>query len=300
MVSTLETRTPTRTETAKPDIRRTLRLIGEELDIPIAVRPWWGSRRRGDRRHHKACGSGLGWQNQCWRCGTFLGPEDIGIRHDRHYVCPGRSSYYDMRWPEVQRRVVVVWEGGCGMTPGQSGRRTHVHRLSLDVLDRGATAFLLRVTLGPRSVHFVVGKDDGAPFVAGVSKKATTLEDAFGWMMPAAVHRAIAGGKDVKRQGDWFFVPLGREPRPSRTDYQPRRNRRLADAGPGLGRETRHVGDCVAFLSVLDAPSYVSPVVKGTVTAPDHPPLTLEDWHVAMRRRALPGHDGSGRGAVDD
>ena len=296
MVSTLEIRTPTRTETAKPDIRRTLRLIGEELEIPIAVRPWWGSARRGLRMSHTACGfeifpPGL----HCWICRKrHLAPWEVSTWRDGRWVCP------DMRWPEVEGGVVVLWEGLCGAK--LRIRREHVHRQSLEVLDRGATAFLLRVTVGHRSVHFVVGKDGGAPFVTAVSKTATTLEDAFRWMMPAAVQRAIAEGKDVKRQGDWFFVPFGREPRPTRYDYQPRRDWPLATAGPSLGRqfETRHIGDFVAYLSILEAPGYVSPVVKGTVTAPDHPPLRLdEEWHVAMRRRALPGNYAR-RSAVDD
>ncbi|KKL11268.1 hypothetical protein LCGC14_2547520, partial [marine sediment metagenome] len=88
-------------------------------------------------------------------------------------------------------------EGLCGAK--LRIRREHVHRQSLEILDRGATAFLLRVTVGHRSVHFVVGKDGGAPFVTAVSKTATTLEDAFRWMMPAAVQRAIAEGKGPHR-----------------------------------------------------------------------------------------------------
>ena len=303
MVSTLETRTPIPTEAAKPDIRRILRLIGEELEIPIAVRPWWGSRRRGLRMRHKGCGTEIfpSERPHCWTCGKNLGRLEVSTWHDGRWVCPAGSNYYDKRWPEVESGVVVLWEGQCGVKNGQKGRGTHLHRQSLEILDRGATAFLLRVTVGHGSLNFVVGRDGGAPFVTAVSKAATTLEDAFRWMMPKAVQHAVDAGIDVKRQGDWFFVPLGREPRPDRADYQPQPNRPLATEGPRSHRlyRTRHVGDCVAYLSILEAPGYVSPVVKGTVTAPDHPPLTLEDWHVGMRRRAL-RNDGRGRSAVDD
>ena len=54
------------------------------------------------------------------------------------------------------------------------------------------------------------------PFVVALPRKCESIEDAYASLMPEQVKQAIAEGKDVKRQGEWYFIPK---------DYKPREDR---------------------------------------------------------------------------
>ena len=84
----------------------------------------------------------------------------------------------------------------------------------VEVVDRQGNAVLLRIhtTIGylPTWRHFLVGQDSNnqaQPFITQVFRKLQTVEEAFESLMPKAVKKAKAKGLEVKRQGDWFFVP---------------------------------------------------------------------------------------------
>jgi hypothetical protein len=58
--------------------------------------------------------------------------------------------------------------------------------------------------------HYLIGVDNGHPWIAQVSKNIDSLAEAVEKLKPAAVKRAEAKGLKVKRQGDWFFIPVKR------------------------------------------------------------------------------------------
>lgn len=45
------------------------------------------------------------------------------------------------------------------------------------------------------------------PFIVKLPHAVQTIKEAYDSLMPQAVKEAIAGGKQVQRQGEWFFIP---------------------------------------------------------------------------------------------
>lgn len=289
MVTTLDTR---QVETRQI----TLEELGEELGIPIKVRPWWGSLRAQPRRVHRECGSELnvyGARDFCPSCHTLLKPEEIELWPARsEWECPGGPTYGRIKRPEVQSGVVIIWEGPC-RHPG------HTHRQSVKVIDvdADAKAMILRCAASATPSHFLIGMDSGHPFVTPVLRRLTTVQDAFDWLVPNKVREALVLGVDVKRQGDWFFIPT-EEPKfwNHRKPFYPHetgvlyRHRAL-----WYGDTTRHTANLIVYKSFLGLP-HKAPVVKGDVRAPDHPTLHLETWHVGIRTRSTPGGSRDGPG----
>lgn len=175
----------------------------------------------------------------------------------------------------------------------------------IEVLDVGEDALLARFGSEVGTQHFIFGKDGnlGQPFMTQVGRKVRTLMDAFDSLMPKIVKEAIAQGLDVKRQGDWFFIPV-KEP-VCKKSYDAKWYRNLEGQRIDTGlrpdvlytdwrfHETRHtVRGEIIFRST--GRHYV----RGTVDAPDHPPLSLglQRWHLAVRRNSLNWENSRQRG----
>jgi hypothetical protein len=166
---------------------------------------------------------------------------------------------------------------------------------------------LIRITVSTYPSHFLIGMDDGQPFVTPVNRKPRTVQDAFDWLMPNKVREAYALGLDVKRQGDWFFIPTAREPQICRRVwnnalppmYSPFKQKTLYRGAPLIyGARTRHTGGLVVYQTVA-ALAYHVPFVRGNVKAPNHPVLHLGTWHIAVRTRSTPGGNRDGQPGVD-
>ena len=291
MVTAVETRV---------DRPMTLEEVGKELGIPIKVRPWWGSRRALNEPIHEACGTEVldAWHRErrrvepwCGKCGRFVERREVKIKSVKHtWLCP-RISY-----PQTENGAVVFWEGNCGL-------KGHNHCQSIEVVDVSDGAMVVAVRAGNGVYvcgrNFLIAKDDGRPFATALTRRILTVQDAYDWLVPKFVREAYIVGKDVKRQGDWFFVPSDVDPV---NQYRSDSDIRVSGSDPELfynrlyervhltysGVQTRHVGEQVVYRSLLGA-SYGAPRVKGEVTAPDHPPLELEGWHIGVRRRTAPG-----------
>jgi len=280
----------------------TLEELGVELGIPIKMRPWWGSRRARNEQVHTVCGTEVYdvWDIQrrivapyCPKCNSFLKPSNVAIRHVSHtWICP-RVAY-----PMVEDDAVVFWAGECGLGG-------HNHGQSIEVVDTSESGLVVGIRAGITGRNFLVAKDDGHPFATALPRKIKTVQDAFDWLVPKFVRDAYILGKDVKRQGDWFFVPSDVDPV---NQYRSDSDIRVVGSDPELwfnglyehvhliysGVQTRHVGEQVVYRSLLGA-SYGAPRVKGEVVAPDHPPMNLESWHIGVRRRSAPGTNGDSR-----
>ena len=192
-----------------------------------------------------------------------------------------------MKWPAVEKDTVVMWEGPC--RDSYNGRY-HKHSQELEVLDLSDVAMLVRVSVAKHRLTFLIGRDDGHPFVTVVTRNQVTVTQAYDYLVPKPVWEAQMHGFSVPRQGDWHFVPREfwtlrpvkeSEPIPVPRSFLSRR------ALPDLGvvyswvplDRTRHLAERVIFIADY------RPLVKGAVTAPDHPVLELETWHVAIRNR---------------
>lgn len=271
----------------------TLPEIGERIGIPIEVRPWWGSRRQRASRYHRKCGDFLGLIDRyCPHCHEPVRPKDVELRQrwPRRWLCPGEYSYARVKWPEIQNGTVVLWEGPCR---DRYNGRFHKHRQELEVLDVADQALLLKATVSWNSSHFLIGIDDGHSFVTLVVRRCTTVQDAFDWLVPNKVREAMILGLDVKRQGDWFFIPSEKPPRihPHGDEMRwlsPSLRKNALYRGVPLAyrfEQTRHTGGLVVYQSVQRLP-YPAPLVKGNVKAPGHPTLHLNTWHIGIRRRS--------------
>lgn len=291
----------------------TLEELGGMIGIPIKVRPWWGSIRERTRLVHKQCGDLVHPNNFsrvyffCPKCNERLEAEDTERRYvfSREWPCPGGSYHNQIKWPEIRNGIIIIWEGPCRARPGK--RSTfHNHRQTVEVLDIDGQIMLVSIRVSGAWSNFLVGMDDEHPFVRPVRRRETTVQDALTWLVPNKVREAFMLGLDVKRQGDWYFIPVQHAPKLN-DGYGPwvplaspdmRGGKIYRGAALVYGEQTRHTGGLVVYQSVLGLP-YPAPFVKGVVKAPDHPPLRLNGWHMAIRqRRATWGRRESG-GAVD-
>ncbi len=58
---------------------------------------------------------------------------------------------------------------------------------------------------------YLCGWDDEQLFAVRVPLRVTTVSAAIAWLMPSAVASAVNAGKDVRRQGDFFFIQRARK-----------------------------------------------------------------------------------------
>lgn len=293
----------------------TLPELGAMVGVPIKVRPWWGSVREPDPLFHTVCNHQLemirdnqwNWVPFCPECKYAVRVEHIfSKRGSRRVICPAGWNYNEIKEPEIQKGVVVLWEGKCG-------HPRHKHSQKIEVLSVAQGAILLKISMGTVGVTtrpFLIGVDEGHPFVTRVHKNPTTVEEAFDWLTPVMVKRARSAGLKVLRQGDWHFIPTSREPKVDKVHIQGDRLYFRNRAGVLVqlfyarflyrsmqliyGDETRHRGQYVVYQTVPGL-AHTAPIVKGKVTAPNHAPLHLPDWHIAVRNRSTNG----GRSGVD-
>lgn len=232
--------------------------LGAALGVPVKVRPWWGS-CRGDKSF---------WYRQ--------------------WFCSARGDYYSRTPPRVVGRVIVVHVGRCGVKWGDS---THKHRQWVNVVSvqRGAMLLEICVGAGPDGYHqssrFLIGVDGARPYVVHVGR-LDSVEEAFQWLKPAEVIRAERLGLDVKRQGEWFFIP-STEPKRSLLEFQYNGMEGHAlYSFPYPPRPTRHYAEEIVHSA------HCQHRVRGRVHSPDHEDLVLEDWHTAVQNTTRDRHGG--------
>lgn len=123
--------------------------------------------------------------------------------------------------------------------------------------------------------HYLIGLD-AAPFIAQVSSNVDDLAVALEKLKPAEVRRAEAEGAQITRQGDWFFIPVPREPR--------------GEVQASIALDDDHIAD--EFVGLKTA-AYV----RGLVSHKQHTAIHLDGWHKAVRNNAIRIGYLSGRGA---
>lgn len=276
MVTAVKTREPVE---AQP---MTLQELGEMIGVPVVVRPWWGSVRRSLRQQLMRV--------ELNRDGAIVASEPVGKAKVLHlnWECPadGRNR---KKPPEVRNGEIVLWEGRCGC----SGH-THAQTIGIKSVARRAMLVSLHLT-GSAKTCYLLGVDGERPYVVQVTRRPDTVKEALDWLMPKIVRRAIAQGLDVKRQGDWYFIPTNKEPKRHNQGINvpgasPALKTNILYRGANLVysiAQTRHQGGLVVYQSVLGLPC-VAPFVKGNVKAPDHDTLHLRSWHIAVRNRSHP------------
>jgi hypothetical protein len=271
---------------------------GQRIGVPVIIRPWWGSCRRLFERRHKKCGKRVyqDWYRRfrCFNCGISVEEKETEVirLEPGEWICPARDRQA-IKWPLVDHDRVIMWEGRCGARYGAGQRKRynsdiHIHSQQIEVLDVSTTAMLVLISVVKHRLRFLIGMDDGHPFVHVVNRRQNTVEKAFDYMMPLPVFNAQMHGCDVKRQGDWFFVPRsffrGRQIANEEKRLRPWPGNWDAESGVDYGTiytwapldSSRHLAERLIH-------TWPYNLVKGSVTAPDHPTLQMEDWHCAIR-----------------
>ena len=275
--------------------------FGELLGIPITVRPWWGSVRRRGRRFHKKCGNPLSETvpGYCLECHKGVDGGEVLIKEfEREWLCSVDGS--SIKAPEVQKGRIILWEGPCGH---HSHNRKIPHSQETKIRDVQDRVMLISIWVRQYFSNWLIGVDGRAPFVVPILRRHMKVQEAFDWLMPVKVKRAIATGLEVKRQGDWFFIPVSDEPKHcelrafARTwqESVPFSNPPLArhvlyeDVSLIYGEQTRHRAEQAVYNAVVGIPHVCAPFVRGRVYAPDHEDLQLESWYLAVRNKCSTG-----------
>jgi hypothetical protein len=124
----------------------------------------------------------------------------------------------------------------------------------------------------PALRRFLVGMDEAHLFVAQLTTKAETVEQAHEGLRPAVLRER----PEKFRQGEWFFVPITPDEREQigKTSY--RFFERNARIGRHLSRRGRsHNAEQLVQLRQGAGPAEF---VRGRVRHPDHATLELETW----------------------
>ena len=119
------------------------------------------------------------------------------------------------------------------------------------------------------------------PFLSKLSRPATSIADAYASLKPKEVSDAERFlGKEVPRQGEWFFIPVIGEFKQAKVLNRWGRGR-PADAEATLSSK----GNRPHFVTKLSEEGYV----RGKVThgGHEHKPIELETWHKAVPNTAV-------------
>ena len=158
--------------------------------------------------------------------------------------------------------------------------------------------------------YYLSSTDKGAHwgfgyFLTELPIKVKNVAQAFAVLKPETVKKAERNKKDVKRQGEWFFIPFGNTRKlkkflnKERLFFEPSllalmEKQRLLPLVSANGRDPHHcVRDCVEGL-------YHELFVRGTVrhTQNEHKRINLgEVWHRAVPNQQV--RSWSGKGKVD-
>jgi hypothetical protein len=155
------------------------------------------------------------------------------------------------------------------------------------ILDRAEDADLLFKNSGDNH-YILVLREDGREYGVRLPRPCRTVPGAKEQLMPREVRPALEEGRQVKRQGEWYFVAMPEMCFPRREVEHPLRAGRLQDRHMG-----RHIPrDKVTWaFSVEESGGYfrhstVYVFARGTVrhSGGDHRMLRLgETWHLALR-----------------
>jgi hypothetical protein len=137
--------------------------------------------------------------------------------------------------------------------------------------------------------YFVCGMDEGSYFVSELPKPAKTIGKAFRILKPHAVQEAEKKGIEVKRQGEWFFIPQKKEDLP----YHKVKDELKSHSLP-------HHPDSAAHTVTRIFKGKGRIFTKGFVrhSRHEHKPLNLGDqFHIAVKNTAI--GNWSAQGNVD-
>lgn len=187
---------------------------------------------------------------------------------------------------ESRGRLVTIHADGAGQQRfvlRLRTRRGHTRLLRVRDVDNLQRMVLLEVKVREFGTPeaYLMGLDERY-FVTGAPSEAESVAYALEKMVPEDVEYARRRGLDVKRQGDWFFIPAG---------WIENLNRKREEKGifTQLDSTLSPMGDHIPEEWTM---YYSSLYVRGTIKHHEHRTLYLKRWHLAIRNRAVRRQDG--------
>jgi len=127
--------------------------------------------------------------------------------------------------------------------------------------------------------RFLVGMDERHLFFARVPKRTHHVREAHELLMPTRVHAAWRRGLDVKRQGEFFFIPVSDRERALIKSHLVRAGAahkgRLVPVRKGQVLQTDRKGHFARQHLLIGIEQFAC----GDVVHQDHRTLVLSDWH---------------------
>lgn len=144
------------------------------------------------------------------------------------------------------------------------------------------TEELVRPGVSGRKRRFLFGYDERRIFISSLAEEdVKTVKEAFESLKPVDVKDAEFQGKKVKRQGEWFFIPISK--------FISCGNDCIMEKEPLNRLGNPHVAD-VLVSRKLEFPRYSGDRIirgefyaKGSIRHGDHSTLHLKGWHLVAR-----------------
>jgi hypothetical protein len=190
--------------------------------------------------------------------------------------------------PYLSTDGIITFDIGVGYKSSK-----HFHGQNLYILDIADNMALVEMRkfgdmYGAGLWHYLVGIDNGAPWIAHIKSSIDSVAEAVQSLKPAAVKRAEAAGLPVQRQGDWFFIPA----KPSAAAHANGWQHGLdGDHRPAemLATQTepgRIFDPTSRRLITADLPAGAI-YVRGALDHTQHHSIRLDGWHKAIRNNAI-------------
>lgn len=164
--------------------------------------------------------------------------------------------------PKMQQLILRVKEP----------RRKFAHRR----YNRQTNKFEERVTFTkPTMITYLAGMDETHLFIAAMPNhsRVNSIREAHQILMPIEVSEARKQGLKVKRQGEWFFIPITSKDEVEITDLM-----KIEPIAKNF------ILDKLNWRSKSHTVQYrIGNFVKGNIWHPDHHVLHLNEWHKFIR-----------------
>jgi hypothetical protein len=159
---------------------------------------------------------------------------------------------------------------------------TQSNRIDVTAADRHERQIVLLIDEAVRAGrvrHFLCGEDEAHLFIAQLPHEVSSVRDAHDALAPTIPSEYDRGL--VRRQGEWFFLPVTPSERGELNVLAPHLIRAggLAEVAQIRRRGRQHLATQACVLS--GARLYA----RGQIWHPDHKPLALRGWHRVLVNR---------------
>lgn len=192
------------------------------------------------------------------------------------------GSFQEDRWwarGKAHKRIFTIYDGDKGVSKDDIAYKDMPFFYGVWHILGGAL-------LEWNGNHYISALDEWQYFCAQLPKRVKNVHYAFESLKPEPVKQALKEGRVVKRQGEWFFVPVSDDEMPSFKKKDIKHSVELP-----YKREGRNV-HVVSQLIKLNNITYVTGRVRHVNTwnnrgTGEHVMVTLVGWHKLYKNREV-------------